>query len=179
VTSQSIRIAGDEIDQAIAQYVRRNYNLLIGERTAEEIKLEIGSAYKLQDEMKMNVRGRDLISGLPRSATLSSQEIRDAIREPVMRIVDAVKLTLEKTPPELASDIMERGIVLAGGGALLRGLDMLINSETEMPVHIAPDPLSCVVIGTAKALDESETNPALKKALLSSTIRHHSSSAVR
>lgn len=173
VTSRSIRVAGDEIDESVVAYVRRVYNLLIGDRTAEEVKLEIGSAHPLDVEMTMEVRGRDLITGLPRSAVITSQEIREAIHDPLMEIVEAVKLTLETTPPELSADIMERGIVLAGGGALLRGLDSLITSETAMPVHIAPDPLSCVVLGTAKALEESETNPALKKALLGSngTIR--------
>jgi rod shape-determining protein MreB len=171
VTSRSIRVAGDEIDEAIIAYIRKSYNLMIGDRTAEEVKLEIGSAFELEEELSMEVRGRDLISGLPRSATISSAEIREAIHDPVMEIVEAVKLTLESTPPELAADIMERGIVLAGGGALLRGLDRLLNAETAMPVHIAPDPLSCVVIGTAKALEESESNPALKKALLGSTVR--------
>ncbi len=171
VTSRSIRVAGDEIDEAIINFVRKQFNLLIGPRTAEEVKLEIGSAYELPDEMMMEVRGRDLISGLPRSAALTSQAIREAIREPVCEIVEAVKLTLEQTPPELAADIMERGIVLAGGGALLRGLDSLLTAETAMPVHIAPDPLSCVVMGTAKALDESETNPALKKTLLGQSVR--------
>jgi rod shape-determining protein MreB len=175
VTSRSIRVAGDEIDEAIVAYVRRVYNLLIGDRTAEEVKLEIGSAYPLEEELTMQVRGRDLISGLPRSAIISSKEIREAIHDPLMEIVEAVKLTLELTPPELSADIMERGIVLAGGGALMRNLDQLINAETAMPVHIAPDPLSCVVIGTAKALEESETNPALKKVLLGSTgiMRHN------
>ena len=171
VTSRSIRVAGDEIDEAIIAYVRKVYNLLIGDRTAEEVKIEVGSAYKLEQELTMEVRGRDLLSGLPRSAVVSSEEIREAIRDPVMEIVEAVKLTLEATPPELAADIMERGIVLAGGGALLRGLDTLINVETGMPVHIAPDPLSCVVIGTAKALEESESNPALKKILLGTNAR--------
>ncbi len=171
VTSRSIRVAGDEIDEAIVAYIRKAYNLLIGDRTAEEVKIEIGSAYKLEEEMTMEVRGRDLISGLPRSAVISSEEMREAISDPVMEIVEAVKLTLETTPPELAADVMERGIVLAGGGALLRGLDRLINVETGMPVHIAPDPLSCVVVGTAKALEESESNPALKKVLLGATVR--------
>ncbi len=171
VTSRSIRVAGDEIDESIINFVRKAFNLLIGPRTAEEIKLEIGSAYALDEELTMEVRGRDLISGLPRSAIVTSQDIREAIREPVYEIVEAVKLTLEQTPPELAADIMERGIVLAGGGALLRGLDELLTAETAMPVHIAPDPLSCVVLGTAKALEESETNAALKKALLGQSIR--------
>jgi rod shape-determining protein MreB len=173
VTSRSIRIAGDEIDEAIINFVRKGFNLLIGPRTAEEVKLEIGSAYALEQEMTMEVRGRDLISGLPRSAVVTSQDIREAIREPVYEIVEAVKLTLEQTPPELAADVMERGIVLAGGGALLRGLDHLLTAETAMPVHIADDPLSCVVMGTAKALDESETNPALKKALLGQSVRQY------
>ncbi|MDO8585979.1 MAG: rod shape-determining protein [Armatimonadota bacterium] len=169
VTSRSVRIAGDEIDEAIVAYVRKAYSLLIGDRTAEEAKLEIGSAYPLAEEITMEVRGRDLVSGLPRSAVLTSNELREAIRDPVNAIVENVKLTLETTPPELAADIMERGIVLAGGGALLRGLDRLLSSETMIPVHIAADPLSCVVIGTGKALEESETNPALKKVLMSSS----------
>ncbi len=170
VTSRSIRIAGDEIDEAIVAYVRKTYSLLIGERTAEEVKMKIGSAYPFDDEEpSMEVRGRDLITGLPRSATITAPEIREAIRDPVYAIVEAVKLTLELTPPELAADIMDRGIVLAGGGALLHGLDKLLSVETAMPVHVAPDPLSCVVIGTGKALEESETNPALKKALISSS----------
>ena len=169
VTSHSIRIAGDEIDEAIVAYVRKAYNLLIGERTAEDVKIKIGSAYPFEDEPSMQVRGRDLLSGLPRSAVITATEIREAIRDPVYSIVEAVKLTLESTPPELSSDIMERGIVLAGGGALLYGLDRLLSAETQMPVHIAPDPLSCVVIGTGKALEESETNPALKKVLISSS----------
>jgi len=169
VTSKSIRVAGDEIDEAIAAYVRKVFNLLIGDRTAEEIKMRIGSAYPLEQEETLEIRGRDLVSGLPRSATISSGEVREAIRDPVNAIVDAVKVTLENTPPELASDIMDRGIVLAGGGALLRGLDKLISKETGMPVHVAPDPLSCVVVGTGKALEESESNPALKKALISSS----------
>jgi rod shape-determining protein MreB and related proteins len=168
VTSKSIRIAGDEIDEAIIAYVRRVYNLLIGDRTSEEIKIQVGSAYPLQEEMSMDVRGRDLLTGLPRSATITSKEVREAIRDPVYSIVESVKLTLEATPPELSSDIMDRGIVLAGGGALLRGLDKLLTAETQMPVHIAPDPLSAVVLGTAKALEESENNPALKKVLISS-----------
>jgi len=169
VTSHSIRVAGDEIDEAIVAYVRKAYNLLIGERTAEEVKMKIGSAYPFEDEPSVQVRGRDLLTGLPRSAMLTATEIREAIRDPVYAIVEVVKQTLESTPPELASDIMERGIVLAGGGALLYGLDKLLSAETQMPVHIAPDPLSCVVIGTGKALEESETNPALKKALISSS----------
>lgn len=169
VTAKSVRIAGDEIDEAIVAYIRKVYNLLIGDRTAEEVKLQIGSAYALDEELKMEVRGRDLLTGLPRSATVASTEIREAIHDPVFAIVESVKLTLELTPPELSSDIMDRGIVLAGGGALLRGIDKLLAVETQMPVHIAPDPLSAVVIGTGKALEESESNPALKKVLANST----------
>ena len=168
VTSQSTRTAGDEIDEAIIAYVRRVYNLLIGARTAEDVKVNIASAYPMEEELSMDVRGRDLVTGLPRSAVLTSSEIREAIADPLNEIVEAVKVTLENTPPELASDIMERGIVLAGGGALLRGMDRLLSAETEMPVHIAPDPLSCVVVGTGRALEESESNPALRKALVNS-----------
>ncbi len=173
VTSRSIRVAGDEIDEAIVLYVRKNFNLLIGDRTAEEVKICIGSAYKLEQELTMEVRGRDLISGLPRAATVTSEDIREAIRDPVMQIVEAVRQTLELTPPELSADIMERGIVLAGGGGLLRNLDLLMNAETAMPVHIAPDPLSCVVLGTAKALEESESNPALRKILTGASVRRY------
>ncbi len=167
VTSRSIRVAGDEIDEAISSYIRRTYNLFIGDRTAEQAKMDIGSAYPMEQEVKMQVRGRDLITGLPRSAIISSQEIREAIAEPVNAIVEAVKVTLEATPPELAADIMERGIVLAGGGALLDGLDRLLSRETSMPVHIAQDPLSCVVIGTGRYLEEMHSNPKLRKVLKS------------
>ncbi len=167
VTSRSIRIAGDEIDEAIIAYIRRTYNLFIGDRTAEEAKFEVGSAYPSDHERTMEVRGRDLITGLPRSATITSMEIREAIQEPVNAIVEAVKVTLETCPPELAADIMERGIVLAGGGALLEGLDQLLARETAMPVHIASDPLSCVVIGTGRVLEEIHTNPLLRKVLKS------------
>lgn len=173
VTSKSIRVAGDEIDESIVLYMRKKFNLLIGDRTAEEIKIEIGSAFPLEQEMRMEVRGRDLVSGLPTAHIVASEDIREAIHDPVMQIVEAVILTLETTPPELASDIMERGIVLAGGGALIRGLDKLINEKTKMPVHIAPDPLSCVVLGCAKALEESESNPALKKVLLGASAKNY------
>lgn len=172
VTAKSVRIAGDEIDEAIVAYIRKVYNLLIGDRTAEDVKLQIGSAYPLDDELTMEVRGRDLVTGLPRMAKVSSVEIREAINDPVYAIVEGVKLTLEATPPELSSDIMDRGIVLAGGGALLRGLDRLISAETQMPVHIAPDPLSAVATGTGKALEESERNPGLKKVLINSSRMH-------
>ncbi len=154
VTSRSIRVAGDELDESIMAYMRRTYNLLIGERTAEEIKIGIGSAYPLEKEDARQVRGRDLVTGLPGSVMVTSTEIREAISEDVSAIVDAVKSTFETTPPELAADIMERGIHLAGGGALLRGLDRLLSVETGMPVHIADDPLTCVVVGTGRAIDE-------------------------
>lgn len=167
VTSRSARVAGDEIDEAISAYVRRTYNLFIGVRTAEDAKFEVGSAFPSDHERSMIVRGRDLITGLPRSATITSEEIREAIQDPLNAIVEAVKVTLETCPPELAADIMERGIVLAGGGALLEGLDQLIAQETGMPVHIAADPLSCVVIGTGRVLEEINTNPQLRKVLKS------------
>ncbi len=165
VHSRSIRIAGDEIDEAISSYVRRAYNLFIGDRTAEACKIAIGSAYPLQRELSFTVRGRDLVTGLPRSEDLTSEEIRHAIAEPLNAIVEAVKLTLEATPPELAADAMNNGIVLAGGGALLKGMDELISAETGMPVLIANDPLDCVVIGTGRMLEEMHVNPAIRRML--------------
>ncbi len=165
VHSRSIRVAGDELDEAIASYVRRAYNLYIGDRTAEQTKIEIGSAVALEQELEMQVKGRDLVTGLPRSATISSEEVRMAIQEPLNAIVEAVKLTLEATPPELAADAMDHGIVLAGGGALLRGLDELIHRETLMPVHIANDPLSCVVMGTGIVVEGLHENPLIRKML--------------
>lgn len=164
VTCQSLRIAGDELDESIVHYVKKEYNLMIGERTAEEIKVTIGAAYPKPKEEHMEVRGRDLITGLPKNMTITSSEIIEAIKEPVNSIVDAIKYTLEKTPPELAADIMDRGIMLTGGGALLNGLDKLIKEETGMPVSIAEKPLDCVVMGAGKVLDEIET---LKKVLIS------------
>lgn len=163
VVSKSIRVAGDEMDEAIVAHCRKNYNLLIGERTAEQIKIDIGSAYPLPEERTIEVRGRDLVTGLPKTLTLTSTEIRDALAEPVATVVDAVRMTLEKTPPELAADIMERGIVMAGGGSLLRGLDKYLAQETEMPVYVVDDPISCVAYGTGKILEEIET---LKKILI-------------
>ena len=157
VISQSIRVAGDELSESVATYMKKVHNLSIGERTAEEIKIRLGSAYPRPDETSMEVRGLNLISGLPRTVTITSSEIREAMTEPVSAIVDAVRDTLERTPPELAADIIDRGIVLAGGGALLQGLDELISHETEVPVHIAEDPLSCVVLGTGKVLEEFQT----------------------
>lgn len=154
VTSKSIRIAGDEMDEAIIQYVKKEYNLLIGERTAEEVKVKIGSAYPLETEMSIEIKGRDLLTGLPKTIEVSSEEIRGALQPVVSAIVDAVKSALEATPPELASDIVERGIILAGGGALLRGIDKVLSQETEMPVFVSDDPLSCVALGTGKILEE-------------------------
>lgn len=154
VTSKSLRIAGDEFDQSIIAYVKKEHSLMIGERTAEQIKMEIGSAYKVEDEKTMEIKGRDLITGLPKTVTISEEQVREALREPVSSIVEAIKTTLEKTPPELAADIMDKGIMLAGGGALLQGLDILIEKETNMPVHIAETPLDCVVLGAGKALED-------------------------
>lgn len=156
VTSKSLRIAGDELDQAIIAYIKKEYNLMIGERTAEKVKLEIGSAYDVGEENSMEIRGRDLISGLPKVIEIRESEVREALKEPITAIIEAIKSTLEKTPPELASDIMDKGIMLAGGGALLKGLDQLISNETHMPVHIAESPLDCVALGAGKALDSME-----------------------
>ncbi len=163
VVAKSIRVAGDEMDEAIVAHCRKNYNLLIGERTAEEIKIEIGSAYPVE-ESSVEVRGRDLVTGLPKTFTLTSTEVRDALSEPVSIVVDAVRMTLEKTPPELAADIMDRGIVMAGGGALLRGLDQHLTQETEMTVFVVDDPLSAVAYGTGKVLEEIDV---LKQVLIS------------
>ncbi|GAA4705110.1 rod shape-determining protein [Brevibacillus fulvus] len=153
VTSRSIRVAGDEMDEAIMQYIKRRYNLMIGERTAETLKLEIGSAIAPEHEESVEIRGRDLVTGLPKTITVTSEEIADALSETVASIVEAVKITLEKSPPELAADIMDRGIVLTGGGALLRNLDRLLSKETGMPVHVAENALDCVAIGTGRALE--------------------------
>ena len=156
VYSKSVRVAGDELDDAIVQYLKRAYNLAIGERTAEEIKLHLGSAYPLDKELTKEVKGRDQVAGLPKTVTITSEEIREALSEPVSRIVEAVRITLERCPPELSADLVDSGVVLAGGGALLRGLDRLIGEETKLPVHIAEDPLSAVAEGTGKALQEIE-----------------------
>jgi rod shape-determining protein MreB len=168
VTSQSIRIGGDELDEAIIQYIKKEYSLMLGERTAEEIKMEISSAFPMPDEPQAEIRGRDLVTGLPKTIIVSAEEIRRSIEEPVNAIVDAVKNTLDKTPPELAADIMDKGIVLAGGGSLLKGLDERLKHETGMPIHVAEDPLFAVVKGSGKCLEEFE---ALKRVLISST-RH-------
>lgn len=156
VTSRSVRVAGDEFDSSIAAYIKKKYNLLIGERTAENIKIGIGSAYPMDEEASMEIKGRNLLNGLPENITIMSSEIREALAEPLSHVIEAIKTTLEKTPPELAADIIDQGITLAGGGALLRGLDRLINKETGMPVNIADSPLDCVAEGTGKVLEDIE-----------------------
>ena len=156
VTSRSVRVAGDEFDKAIVNYIRRKYNLLIGERTAENIKLEIGSAFPSEQESGMEIKGRNLLNGLPENITITSAEVRDALAEPLSRVIEAIKITLEKTPSELSADIIDQGITLAGGGALLRGLDKLINRETGMPVYVAEYPLDCVAEGTGRILENLE-----------------------
>ena len=153
VVSNSIKVAGDDFDEAIVRFMRKKHNLLIGERTAEEIKINVGTVYKRPENLTMDVRGRNLVTGLPKTVTVTSEETEEALREPAYQIVDAVHNVLERTPPELSADIMEKGIMLAGGGALLKGLDKLINHETNMPVHIAETPLDCVVLGAGKALE--------------------------
>lgn len=168
VISHSLRVAGDELDTDIVNYIKREMNLAIGETTAEQIKMKIGCAMPLMTEMSMEVRGRDLSNGLPRNSKITSTQIEEAIKESVGRIVEIVKITLEKTPPELASDIMEKGIVLAGGGALIQNLDKLLNRETGMPVYIAEEPLDCVVRGTGKTLEDLER---LKTVLINSRKR--------
>ena len=156
VTSRSVRVAGDEFDLSIINYIKKKYNLLIGERTAENIKIGIGSAFPGDDDTTMEIKGRNLLNGLPENIIVTSAEIRDALAEPLARIIEAIKVTLEKTPPELSADIIDQGITLAGGGALLRGLDKLINKETGMPVNIAESPLDCVAEGTGKVLENIE-----------------------
>lgn len=157
VYSRSLRVAGDKMDEAISHYLKRKYNLLIGERTAEKIKISIGTAYPENEVRTMEIKGRDLIAGVPKTLEINSEEIREAIQEPVNAIVEEVKAALERTPPELAADIVDRGIFLAGGGALIRNIDVLIREETGMPVIIADDPLTCVVLGTGKALDQLDS----------------------
>ncbi len=154
VFSKSVRVAGDEMDQAIIQHLKRTYNMMVGERTAEQIKIAIGSAFPLKDELEMQVKGRDQVMGLPKVITITSEEIRESLREPVSAIVDAVRVTLERTPPELSADIVDRGVVLAGGGALLRGLDQLLSKETGLHVTVAEDPLTAVVLGGGLFLEE-------------------------
>ncbi len=168
VTSRSIRIGGDELDEAIISFVKKEYNLALGERTAEEIKMALGSAYPLEEELQAEIRGRDLITGLPKTILISTQEIRKAIEEPIAAIVDAVQVTLDATPPELSADIMEQGIVLTGGGAMLTGLERRIQAETGMPIVVAKNPLQCVAIGSGQCLEEFD---ALKQVLISASGR--------
>lgn len=156
VTSRSVRIAGDAFDTAIINYIKKKYNLLIGERTAENVKIAIGSAYPIENEAQMEIKGRNLLNGLPENIIVTSDEIREALAEPLSHVIEAIKVTLEKTPPELAADIIDQGITLAGGGALIRGLDKLINKETGMPVYVAETPLDCVADGTGKVLEDIE-----------------------
>jgi rod shape-determining protein MreB len=156
VVAKSIRIGGDELDEAIINYAKREYKLLIGQQTAEELKLEIGSAHAMREEVQAEIRGRDLVSGLPKTVVLTSEEIRAALEEPMSQIIGAIKETLDSTPPELASDIMDRGIMLAGGGSLLHGLADRLREETQMPVHLAESPLTCVAVGSGRSLEEFE-----------------------
>jgi rod shape-determining protein MreB and related proteins len=164
VVSQSLRVGGDEMDEAIISHVKKEYKLLIGQQTAEEIKLEIGSAFDMREEFHAEVRGRDMLTGLPKTVVLSSEEVRHALEEPVSQIIDAIRSTLDKTPPELAADIMDRGVVLAGGGALLAGLDERLRHETQMPSHLAESPLTCVAVGSGRSLEVLETMARAAKA---------------
>jgi rod shape-determining protein MreB and related proteins len=166
VTSQSVRVAGDELDASLVSFVKKEYGLAIGERTAEEVKIALGSAWPLLEEVNAELRGRDLMTGLPKTIVTTTEEIRMAMEEPVSAIVDAVKVTLDKTPPELAADIMDKGITLAGGGALLNGLDARLHHETGMPIVVAPNPLHAVAIGSGQSLEEFD---ALKSVLFSSS----------
>jgi rod shape-determining protein MreB len=168
VTSQSIRVGGDEMDEAIVSYIKKEYGLAIGERTAEEVKVTLGSAWPLQEEVHAEIRGRDLVTGLPKTIVTTTEEIREALEEPVSAIVDAVKTTLDMTPPELAADIMDQGIMLAGGGALLNGLDGRLQDETGMPIAIAPNPLHAVAVGSGQSLEHFE---ALNGVLFASSSR--------
>lgn len=157
VAAKSVRVGGDEFDSSIIQYIKKKYNLLIGERTAEAIKIEIGSAYPYENEADFEIKGRNLMDGLPKNVRISPAEIREALKDPVTSILDAIRTTLEKTPPELSSDIIDHGITLTGGGALLKGLDVLISQETGMPVYIAENPLDCVALGSGKVLEDLGT----------------------
>jgi rod shape-determining protein MreB and related proteins len=165
VTSSSIRVGGDELDEAIIQHVKKEYSVALGERTAEAIKLAVGSAFPTADDLIAEIKGRDLVSGLPKTIHITAEEVRRAIEEPVNGIIDSVKNTLDRCPPELAADIMDKGIVLTGGGALLKGLDERLKHETGMPIHVAENPLSCVAVGSGKCLEEFEV---LKRVLVSS-----------
>jgi rod shape-determining protein MreB and related proteins len=156
VTSQSIRVGGDELDEAIVSYVKREYKLMIGQQTAEEVKLEIGSAFPMAEDVQAEIRGRDLVTGLPKTIVLTNEEVLRALEEPVGQIIDSIRVTLDQTPPELASDIMDRGIMLAGGGALLKGFPERLREETQIPTHLAESPLTCVAIGSGRSLEEFE-----------------------
>src|SRR5258706_505406 len=166
VFSRSLRVGGDEFDETIVAHMKRAYNLMIGERTAEEIKIRIGSAFPLEQELTMEVKGRDLSAGLPKTLTIRSEEIREALQEPLSSILESVRITLERCPPELSADLVDRGIVIAGGGALLRGIDRLIAEETGFPVHVADDPLTAVVTGTGRVLQELERENERLRGLL-------------
>ena len=154
VFSKSIRIGGDEMNEAVIEYLKKTYNLMVGERTAEDIKIKIGSAYPLEEELNMEVKGRDLVAGLPKTVTITSEEVRESLQEPLRAILEVTKMSLERTPPELAADLIDHGIVMAGGGSLLKGLDKLISEETGLPVHLADDPVTAVVNGTGRVLSE-------------------------
>lgn len=156
VTSQSVRVGGDELDEAIVNFVKREYKLMIGQQTAEEVKLEIGSAHPMPEEVQAEIRGRDLVTGLPKTIVLTSEEVQRALNEPVAAIIDSIRVTLDQTPPELASDIMDRGIMLAGGGSLLKGFPERLREETQIPTHLAESPLTCVAIGSGRSLEEFE-----------------------
>ena len=169
VFSKSIRVGGDELDDALIQHMKKTYNLMIGERTAEEIKVKMGSAYPMDQELTLEVRGRDLVAGLPKTVSVSSEEIREALAEPISQIVEAVRLTLERTPPELSADLIERGVVLAGGGSLLKGIDRLLSEETGLPFHLAEDPITAVALGTGKYLSDLKT---LRKITSTTTTTH-------
>lgn len=168
VFSKSVRVGGDEMDDAIIQYLKRTYNLMIGERTAESVKIAIGSAYPLPEELSIDVKGRDLVSGLPKTIVVNSEEIRGALLETISTIIEAVRISLERCPPELAADLVDRGLILAGGGSLLRGLDRLLSEETGLPVNVADDPLSAVALGTGRVLDELDF---LKKVIVTDNVR--------
>jgi rod shape-determining protein MreB len=157
VVSQSVRIGGDELDEAIISYMKKEFKLMIGSQTAEELKMEIGSAYPMDPEQEAEIRGRDLVTGLPKTLVISSEEVREAMNEPLTAIIDAIKSTLDKTPPELAADIMDRGVMLAGGGSLLHGMCERVRDETQMPVNLAESPLTCVVVGSGRSLEEFDT----------------------
>jgi rod shape-determining protein MreB len=168
VFSKSVRVGGDEMDDAIIQYLKRTYNLMIGERTAENVKIAIGSAYPLPEELSIDVKGRDLVSGLPKTIVVNSEEIRGALLETISTIIEAVRISLERCPPELAADLVDRGLILAGGGSLLRGIDRLLSEETGLPVNVADDPLSAVALGTGRVLDELDF---LKKVIVTDNVR--------